>query len=333
MPCRLKANDSIPDHLYATPYFNSRFFTMMSYFRRLLVHHSAWLGVLYALLSAVGFSAKAILVKLAYQDGADAITLLALRMGFALPFCIAIAWWVNRKNRVSLTAQERILVLFLGFTGYYLSSLFDFLGLQYISASLERLILFLYPTMTVVLLALIEKRVIGRRTLAAMALCYIGIALVFVQDMDTQQRNVVLGASLVFASTLSYSIYLVGAGHAIARIGTLRFTAYAMVVASVATLLQFGVMRPLSALDVSLKVYELSLAMAIFSTVLPVFFLSLAIRRIGAGHASLLGSIGPISTIYMAYLFLNETLSPLQIAGSVLVLLGVLMISSQRKSP
>lgn len=304
---------------------------MIPFFRRLFTHQHAWLGVLCALLAAVGFSGKAILVKLAYQDGVDAITLLALRMVFSLPFFIMVAWWANRKNPVSLTPQERIWVLGLGLMGYYLSSLLDFLGLQYISAGLERLILFLYPTMTVVLSALIEKRVIGRRTLAAMALCYVGIALVFMQDMDTQQRNVLLGASLVFASTLSYSIYLVGAGHAIARIGTLRFTAYAMVVASVATLLQFGMMRPLSALDLSFKVYELSLAMAIFSTVLPVFLLSIAIRRIGAGHASLLGSIGPISTIYMAYLFLNETLSLLQMAGSALVLVGVLMISMQRK--
>jgi drug/metabolite transporter (DMT)-like permease len=203
--------------------------------------------------------------------------------------------------------------------------------LEHISAGLERLILFLYPTMTVILSAILYNRAIGRKVIAAMALCYAGIALVFLHDVGTKEGSIVLGASLVFASTLSYSIYLVGAGHAIARIGTMRFTAYAMVVASSASLLQFFVMRPLSALDLPVRVYELSIAMAIFSTVLPVFLLSFAIRRIGSGSASLIGSIGPVSTIYLAYVFLNERISLLQIAGSALVLAGVLVISLSTK--
>jgi len=179
----------------------------------------------------------------------------------------------------------------------------------------------------VILAALLYKRAIGRKVIAAMALSYAGIALVFLHDVGMSQGSVMLGASLVFASTLSYSIYLVGAGHAIARIGAMRFTAYAMVVASAASLLQFVAMRPLSALDLPLRVYELSIAMAIFSTVLPVFLLSFAIRRIGSGSASLIGTLGPVSTIYMAYVFLNEHISLLQIAGSALVLAGVLIIS------
>ena len=203
--------------------------------------------------------------------------------------------------------------------------------MQYISAGLERLILFLYPTITVVLSALIYKRAIGHRVLAAMALCYAGIALVFVHDMDTMQGRIQLGASLVFASTVSYSIYLVGAGHAIACIGATRFTAYAMIVACTAVLLQFALTHPLSALQLPPQVYTLAFAMAVFSTVLPVFMLSYAIRRIGSGNASLIGSIGPISTIYMAYLFLGEGISLLQIAGSSLIVIGVLIISMGRK--
>jgi drug/metabolite transporter (DMT)-like permease len=249
-------------------------------------------------------------------------------MAFSVPFFVGVAVWSWRQHAAPLDAHDRWLVLGLGLVGYYLSSFLDFLGLQYISAGLERLILFLYPTMTVLLAALLYKRAIGRKTLAAMALSYAGIALVFVHDIGMQQGGVVvLGASLVFASTLSYSIYLVGAGHAIARIGALRFTAYAMLVASAASLLQFVVMRPLSALDLPLRVYELSIAMAVFSTVLPVFMLSFAIRRIGAGSASLIGTIGPVSTIYMAYVILDERISLLQIAGSSLVLAGVLIIS------
>lgn len=294
-------------------------------------NRDVFLGVVFALLAAVGFSAKAILVKLAYLHSVDAITLLALRMVFSVPFFIGVAVWVRRQHAAPLNMHDRLLVLGLGLIGYYCSSFLDFLGLQYISAGLERLILFLYPTMTVILSALLYKRAIGRKVIAAMALCYAGIALVFLHDVGAKEGSVVLGASLVFASTLSYSIYLVGAGHAIARIGTLRFTAYAMLVASAASLLQFGVMRPLSALDLPLRVYELSLAMAIFSTVLPVFLLSFAIRRIGSGSASLIGSIGPVSTIYMAYVILGEHISLLQIAGSSLVLAGVLVISLNSK--
>jgi drug/metabolite transporter (DMT)-like permease len=222
-------------------------------------------------------------------------------------------------------------VLGLGLVGYYLSSYLDFLGLQYISAGLERLILFLYPTMTVIISALLYKRAIGRMVIAAMMLSYAGIALVFLHDVGAKEGSIVLGASLVFASTLSYSIYLVGAGHAIARIGAMRFTAYASLVASVACIFQFVVTRPLVSLDLPLRVYELSIAMAIFSTVLPVFLLSFAIRRIGSGSASLIGSIGPVSTIFMAYVFLGESLSLLQIAGSALVLAGVLVISLNSK--
>ena len=291
-----------------------------------------FIGVVFSLLAAVGFSAKAILVKLAYVDHVDAVTLLALRMVFAAPFFLVVAIWLRRKHAAPLDMHDRLLVVGLGLIGYYLSSYLDFLGLQYISAGLERLILFLYPTMTVVLAALLYKRAIGRRVIAAMVLSYAGIALVFLHDVGLNQGSAVLiGSSLVFASTLSYSIYLVGAGHAIARIGAMRFTAYASLVASAACVLQFLLTRPLSALHLPLYVYKLSIAMAIFSTVLPVFLLSFAIKRIGSGNTSLIGSIGPVSTIYMAYLFLGESVSMLQIAGSALVLAGVLIISMNSK--
>jgi len=305
---------------------------MASHIRNIFANRDAFIGVIFALLAAVGFSAKAIFVKLAYLESVDAITLLALRMAFSVPFFIGVALWVRLRHAEPLSPHDWMLVLGLGLIGYYLSSFLDFLGLQYISAGLERMILFLYPTMTVILTALIYKRVIGRKTIAAMALCYTGIALVFLHDIEMKQDGIVmLGAAFVFASTLSYSIYLVGAGHAIVRIGAMRFTAYAMVVASAASLLQFGLMRPMSALDLPTRVYELSLAMAIFSTVLPVFMLSFAIRRIGSGSASLIGSIGPVSTIYMAYIALHESISLLQIAGSSLVLAGVLIISLSSK--
>jgi len=304
---------------------------MPSHSGKTFPNRDVFFGVAFALLAAVGFSAKAILVKLAYLDNVDAITLLALRMVFSVPFFIGVAVWARQHHAEPLNTHDRMLVLGLGLIGYYCSSLLDFLGLQYISAGLERLILFLYPTMTVILSAVLYKRAIGRKVMAAMGLCYAGIALVFLHDVGVKEGGVVLGASLVFTSTMSYSVYLVGAGHAIARIGAMRFTAYAMVVASAACLLQFAAMRPLSALDLPLRVYELSIGMAIFSTVLPVFLLSFAIRRIGSGSASLIGTIGPVSTIYLAYLILGENISLLQIAGSSLVLVGVLIISLNSK--
>lgn len=305
---------------------------MASQTRSTFTQRDVFLGVGFALLAAVGFSAKAILVKLAYLHSVDAVTLLTLRMMFAVPFFIGVAVWAKRQHAEPLNAHDRLLVLGLGLIGYYCSSYLDFLGLQYISAGLERLILFLYPTMTVILAAVIYKQSVGRQVIAAMVLSYAGIALVFLHDVGMNQGSDVLkGAALVFASTLSYSIYLVGAGHAIARIGAIRFTAYAMMVASIACVLQFLMMRPMNALDLPVRVYELAITMAIFSTVLPVFLLSFAIRRIGSGSTSLIGSIGPVSTIYMAFVFLGEHISMLQIAGSALVLCGVLIISFNSK--
>lgn len=299
-----------------------------------MIKSDAVLGVIFALFAAVGFSAKAILIKLAYLEHVDPITLLALRMAFSLPFFVFAAFWVNRGNHMSLERQDWIAVLLLGLAGYYLASFLDFLGLLYISAGLERLILFLYPTMTVILSAIIFKRPLGRKIIAAMALSYAGIVLVFFHDIGTSESNtaisradVILGSVLVFASALSYSSYLVGAGHTISRIGATRFTAYASIVASLACILQFIVIHPLSALKLPVQIYELSIVMAIFSTVLPVFLLSYAIHHIGSSRSSLIGSIGPVVTIYLAYLFLGEAVSLLQLSGTILVLAGVLTIS------
>ncbi|MEW6561906.1 MAG: DMT family transporter [Pseudomonadota bacterium] len=298
-------------------------------------HRLSLVGVTFALLAAVGFSAKAILVKLAYAaNDIDAPTLLALRMAFSVPFFLIAAVYAARKGDAApLTRQDLIAVIVLGFIGYYLSSYLDFAGLAYITAGLERLILFLYPTMTVVLSAILFKRGITRRETLALTLSYAGIALVFMHDVATPGDHLLIGAGLVFASTLTYSAYLIGAGRVIARLGSLRFTAYAMLVASLACFIQVLARHPASVLFAqSTEVYQYSFAMAIFSTVLPVFMLSAAIQRIGAAHAALIGSIGPVSTIFMAQHYLGETVTLLQIAGSGLVLSGVLAISlSKRK--
>ena len=289
-------------------------------------------GTLFALVAAVGFSAKAILVKLAYIESVDAITLLALRMAFSLPFFLVVAANSKRnRHNQKLAAKDKLAIFGLGLIGYYLASYLDFLGLQYISAGLERLILFLYPTMVVIISALVFRQNIGRTALFALVVSYAGIALVFLHDMNVLQHDALSGSVLVFASALAYAVYLVGAGHTIARVGATRFTAYVMTVACAACLVQFAVTHHVAALDLSFRVYGLSFAMALFSTVLPAFLLAAAMRRIGSVHTSMIGSIGPVSTIVLAYLFLGERMSPEQIAGSALVLAGVLMISLKRQ--
>jgi drug/metabolite transporter (DMT)-like permease len=286
------------------------------------------LGFIMAILAAIGFSAKAILVKLAYYDQVDAVTLLALRMLFSAPVFLLVALgYVGQKQLKPMQGKDYLAVFILGILGYYLSSLFDFIGLQYISAGLERLILFLYPTMTVLLSVFLLGKVFGRREVVALLLSYGGIGLVFFDELHVQSENLLLGAGFVFASTLTYSLYLIGAGETITRIGATRFTAYAMLVASFATVLQFVCTHQPQALLVPVRVYQLSGIMAIFSTVLPVFMLSWAIRLIGSAHASMIGSIGPVATLFMATEVLGEELSLLQIGGAVLVMTGVLSLT------
>lgn len=286
------------------------------------------LGYGLAALAAIGFSAKTILVKLAYVQAVDAVTLLALRMAFSVPFFLVVAFRHRGSvGQPAMTGRDYWVVGVLGLLGYYLSSLLDFTGLQYISAGLERLILFLYPTLVLAMSALWLKKPFGFRELTAVLLSYSGIALVFVGEWDGAGDKLWLGAAYVFAGTVSYALYLLGAGQAIARLGAMRFTAYATLVACAASILQFVLTHPPQALLLPMPVYQLSLAMAIVSTVLPVFMLSAAIRRIGSGHASLVGTIGPVSTLLMAAVFLGEPMTLLQVGGATLVLMGVLSLS------
>jgi drug/metabolite transporter (DMT)-like permease len=289
------------------------------------------IGAILAFVAAVGFSAKAVMVKLAYVESVDAITLLALRMAFSLPFFLIVAAMENRNKRnEALTGKDKLAVVGLGFVGYYLASYLDFMGLQYISAGLERLILFLYPTMVVLISALFFKQRVGRTIVLALLISYAGISLVYMHDMNVLQHDALTGSVLIFGSALAYAVYLVGAGHTIAKIGAIRFTAYVLTVACVACLLQFAVTHTVADLNLSPRVYGLGVAMAVFSTVLPTFMLAAAMRRIGSMHTSMIGSAGPVSTILLAYVFLDEQLSLIQIIGSILVLIGVLMISLKK---
>jgi len=278
-------------------------------------------GLWLAVLAAFGFSAKAILVKLAYASyPVAAVTLLALRMAFSLP---VFAWvgFAASRNAAPLTRRDWGIVTALGLLGYYGASIFDFIGLQYITAGLERLILFTYPTLTILISALFFGHAIGRREAGALVLCYIGIAAAFAHDLSLGADSVAvwIGGGFVFASSLAYALYLAGSARMIARLGAARFTALAMLVSTAATLVHFFATQPLSALVQPLPVYGYGLGMAVFSTAIPVFAQSAAIRRIGAGQAALIGTIGPLVTIALGWWVLGEVLSVWQLVGAALV--------------
>ena len=290
------------------------------------------LGIALAILAAFGFSFKAIFVKLAYAVPqavpVDAITLLSLRMLFALPFFVVIGLHASR-SAPPLSRGDWLTLSALGLLGYYGASILDFIGLGYISAGLERLILFTYPTLTVLIGVVFMGKTLRAREVGALLLSYAGIGLVFFHDLEFagEPRAVLLGAAFVFASSLSYALYLAGSGEMIQRLGSARFTALAMLVSVLATELHFFASQPLSALRQPPAIYGYGAAMAIVSTVLPVFLQSAAIRRIGAGRSVMIGTLGPMLTIAFAWLLLDEPLSLIQLAGAALVLAGVWLIS------
>ena len=298
-------------------------------------------GALFALAGAIGFSFKAILIKLAYaQHPVDPLTLLTLRLAYSAPFYAAIAWWWSR-DVPAIARRDWMIVAVLGFLGYYLSSYCDFLGLQYVSAALERMVLFLYPTIVVLLSAIFLRRPITRRTLAALLLSYGGIVLVFQHDlrMASDAGKLALGAALVFGSALTYAIYLVGAGPVVARIGSARFTAYAMLASTVFVGAHFALAHPAAAspagsiaaaLELPRSVHLITLAMAIVSTVLPTLLVSEAIRRIGSDRTALLGASGPLATLVFGVLLLGESIGALQLVGAALVIAGVTVVTARR---
>jgi len=300
--------------------------------------YRAW-GYSLALIGVVTFSVRPILIKLAYAYVSDPVTLIALRMVFSLPFFLAAVFWLQVRARrrdpsarsvsaqAPLTRRDWVAVLFLGFLGYYLASFLDFIGLQYIAAGLGRLVLFLYPTITLLLSAVFLGKYVSRRDIAALVVCYAGLALVLSQGLGGANRNLALGAMLVFGSALCYAGYLVSGSQVVARIGSMRFSAYATSVACLLCILQFLLLRPLAALQLPLPVYGLALAMGVGCTVLPVFVTSEALRRIGANHVAIIGAAGPVTTVFLGWLGLEEKFTLPQIAGAILVLAGVLFIS------
>ncbi|MBL8288017.1 MAG: DMT family transporter [Rubrivivax sp.] len=289
-------------------------------------------GIALAALGAVAFSGKAIIVKLCYRYGVDAVTVLMYRMLFALPLFMALAWWGGR-GRPSLKQRDWAAVAGLGFCGYYLASFLDFLGLQYVTASLERLVLYLNPTFVLLLGWLLFRRRVKAAQLGAMAVSYAGVALAFGHDLRLDGGDtgrVALGLALVFASMLSYAIYLVTSGQVVSRIGSLRLTGAATSVACVLCIGQFALLRPLETVVVPEPVLWLSLLNAVACTFVPVLAVMMAIERVGAAVAAQAGMIGPLATVAMGVVLLGEPFNAWIVAGTALVLAGVWLLARCR---
>jgi drug/metabolite transporter (DMT)-like permease len=293
--------------------------------------HATYLsGLALAALGAIFFSGKAIVAKLLYREGIDAVTLIALRMTLSVPVFMLIAVWTTLRSP-RLSRRDLVRVALLGVIGYYGSSMLDFMGLQYITAGLERLILFLTPTFVLLLGVVVFGRRVTARQWMSMAFAYAGIVLVFWHDVSLGGDGVVLGAGLVFGAAVLYAIYLVYSGELIQRVGTLRLVALAMTMSSVLSIGQYFVLRdPSSLWQQTTAVWGLSAVNALFCTVLPVVLTMFGVARAGAGNAAQAGMVGPVSTLFLAVWILGEPMSVLQMAGTVLVMIGIFLLSRRR---
>jgi drug/metabolite transporter (DMT)-like permease len=292
-------------------------------------------GVIICILGAICFSTKAIFVKLAYRDTTiDAVSLLALRMLFSLPlFLISAAFASARSSNVRFSAKEWLAVAVVGCLGYYVSSLLDFLGLQYVSAGIERLILFIYPTLVLLMSFVFFKEKIKRIQWLAVAITYSGLLMAFLGEVSLPHAgsgNFYLGSALIFACAITYAMYIVGSGRLIPKIGSTKFNSYAMSFACLAVLIHFFLTSDVALINLDPKVYLYGGAMAILSTVVPSYLVAEGIKRIGSDNAAIVGSIGPVSTILQAYIILHEPVFGLQIVGTAFILVGVLLIGRSK---
>ena len=290
-----------------------------------------WGGVLFALAGTVAFAFRPVLIKLGYAAApVSATTLLFLRMVLSLPFFTAVAWWL--RNEPPLAQRDWAGIVALGFLGYYLASLLDFLGLQYVPAGHGRLIMFLYPTLVVILSALFLAKRPTARELAALAVTYTGIALVLSQQLGApaEHRLFFFGAALVFSSAMCYAVYLVTGSQLVKRVGSMRFTAYTMMVSTLPAVIQFAVLEGPAALELPRIVWVYAIVLATVCTVLPVFLVAESLKRIGANRFALIGGLGPVTTVLADFALLDGSLGALQLLGGALVITGVLLVTLKR---
>ena len=288
-------------------------------------------GMLFALAGTIAFAFRPVLIKLGYEaHPVSATTLLFLRMTLSLPFFLAMAWWFRDAGPIA--RRDWLGIVGLGFLGCYLASLLDFVGLQYVPAGLGRLIMFLYPTLVVILSAIFLNKKTTTKEIAALAITYAGIALVLSNRLGVspEHRRFLFGALLVFSSAMCYAVYLVAGSQLVKRVGSARFTAYTMIVSTLPAVLQFLALESAAALELPGRVWGYVVLLATVCTVLPVFLVAEALKRIGANHFALIGALGPVTTVLADFVLLQGVLTPLQIFGGVLVISGVLLVSVKR---
>jgi drug/metabolite transporter (DMT)-like permease len=292
------------------------------------------LGVLILMIANMGFSTKAVIIKLMYQYHVDTFSVIALRMLLSAPVYIVVAIVLaGRKDNIPLTKKELLSVGGLGILSYYISSMLDFWGLQYISAGVERLILFTYPTMVLVISAVLFKKKIETPQYIAMILTYIGVAIAYVAEKGLgDQKNVVLGASLIFTCAITYSFFVVGTGELVKRLGSIKFTCYAMLAATIPALIQSGIHDGMNIFNFPTEVYSLSIWLAVVATVFPTFMIVEGIRLVGANNSGIIGFVGPVWTIFLANWLLGEPITLMQSVGTAIVLAGVFLISWKGKN-
>ncbi|WP_299437154.1 DMT family transporter [uncultured Aquimarina sp.] len=290
------------------------------------------LGIILAIVGVILFSGKAVMVKMAYKYDISSEHLLLFRMSFSLPVYFAIAIFNRPSNPKSIGKIDYLWIVFFGFVGYYLASYFDFLGLQYIKAGLERIILFVYPTLVLIISRIFLRNKISKQQLVAICITYIGVLVTFWQELQLDTPGLISGVSLIFLSALTYATYLVGSGWLIPKFGVIVFTSYAMIVSSLCIIIQYLIFDRGSLTHYASEVYVLSILMALFSTIIPSYLISSAISRLGASNVAIVGSLGPISTIILAFFFLGESLSMIQIIGAGIVILGVYAITKKNKN-
>lgn len=286
-------------------------------------------GLALASVGAIAFSGKAIIVKLSYRYGVDAVTVIMYRMLFSLPLFLGLSWWAGR-GKPPLTARDWLMLTGLGFSGYYLASFLDFAGLQYINASLERLILYLNPTFVLVMTVVLFKQRVTKPQWIALALSYLGIFVVFGHDVSLSGNHVVLGSALVFGSAISYAFYLIYSGQVIKRLGAMRIVGGATSIACVLCIAQFFILKPPSDFLVAREVVWLGVLNATLCTFLPVILVMMAVERVGAAVTSQTGSIGPLSTILLSIWLLGEPFTIWIAIGTGLVLAGIYLLARWR---
>ena len=290
-----------------------------------------WKGVLFALAGTVAFAFRPVLIKLGYAAApVSATTLLFLRMVLSLPFFAAVAWWLRKEPPIA--RRDWLGIVGLGFLGYYLASLLDFLGLQYVPAGIGRLIMFLYPTLVVILSALFLAKRPTARELGALAMTYAGIALVLSHRLSAspEHRLFFYGAALIFGSSMCYAVYLVTGSQLVKRVGSMRFTAYTMMVSTAPAVVQFALLESPAALELPGVVWIYAALLATVCTVLPVFLVAEALKRIGANQFALIGGLGPVTTVLADFVLLEGALTPLQLVGGALVIGGVLLVTLKK---